>query len=62
MEAFAVFASTECSQWLVSIANGFDVFKAHNNLIFIFDTLAVVLDLSQAAMRTLIRWYVRMSA
>lgn len=61
-EAFAVLATLERSHWLVSCSDGFDLYTDHNNLIFIFDPLAFIPDLGQAAMRKVLRWAVRLSA
>lgn len=60
-EALAVMASTECSHWLASCADGFDLLNDYNNLIFIFDPLVVQPDIGQATMRKVLRWVVRLS-
>lgn len=53
-------ASIELSHWLASCANGFDLFTDHNNLIFIFNPLAIMSDIGQATTRKLLRWPVRL--
>ena len=47
--------------WLLAIPEGFDLFTDHNNLVFIFDPLAILPDLSQTAVKKVLRWAVRMS-
>ena len=59
-EAFAVLASIEKSHWLASCADRFDLYTDHNNLIFIFDPLAVMPDIGQAALRKVLRWALRL--
>lgn len=60
-EAFCVMAPIECIRWLASISDCFNLFTYHNNLVFPFDPLSLVPDLSQAALRKVIRWAVRLS-
>lgn len=60
-EAFAVMATLERMHWLVATLDGFDLFTDQNNSIFIFDPLSVVPDLSQTAVRKVLRWAVRLS-
>lgn len=45
-EAYAIMASVERMHWLLATSDGFDLFIDHYSLIFLFDPLAVVLDLS----------------
>lgn len=61
-EAYAVLASVERSHWLAACPAGFDLFTDHNNLIFIFDPMAVMPDIGQGALRKVLRWAVRMSS
>jgi len=60
-EAFAVLASFERMHWLTATPGGFDLYTDHNNLIFLFDPLSVVPDLSQTSLRKVLRWVVRLS-
>lgn len=60
-EAFAILASLERMHWLAATPSGFDLYTDHNNLIFIFDPLSLMPDLSQTAVRKVLRWAVRMS-
>lgn len=48
-------------QWLAATLTGFDLHRDHNNLIFLFDPLSVVPDLSQTSLCKLRRWIVRLS-
>ena len=54
-------ASLERMHWLAATSEGLDLFTEHNNLIFLFDPLAVVPDLSQTSLRKVLRWAVRLS-
>lgn len=60
-EAFAVMASIECSHWLSSSTDGYNLFTYHNNLIFIFDLLVVMPDIGQATTRKVLHWAIRLS-
>lgn len=60
-EAFAVLATLERMHWLAATPSGFDLFTDHNNLIFLFDPLSVVPDMSQTTLRKVLRWAVRLS-
>lgn len=60
-EAYSVMATIERMHWLVSCPEGFDLFTDHINLVFIFDPLSLVPDLSQASTRKVIRWAIRLS-
>lgn len=60
-EACAVLATLTRLHWLASIPHGFDLYTDHNNLIFIFDPLSVVPDLSQNTVRKVLRWAIRLS-
>lgn len=59
-EAFAVMASIERSHLLDSCGDGFDLFTDHNNLIFIFDQLAIMPDIRQATTGKVLGWDVRL--
>lgn len=48
--------------FILAAPDWFDLFTDHQNLIFLFDPLAVVFDLSQTSLRKLFRWAVRLSA
>eukprot|EP00178_Gracilaria_changii_P000257 TRINITY_DN1027_c0_g1_i1.p2 TRINITY_DN1027_c0_g1~~TRINITY_DN1027_c0_g1_i1.p2 ORF type:complete len:1106 (+),score=114.18 TRINITY_DN1027_c0_g1_i1:5972-9289(+) len=61
-EAFAIMATVDRMHWLAATAAGFDLFTDHNNLIFLFDPLSLVPDLSQSSTRKVLRWAVRLSA
>lgn len=61
-EAFAIMATVERMHWLLATTDGFDLYTDHHNLIFLFDPLAVVPDLSQTSLRKVLRWAVRLSA
>ena len=60
-EVYAVLASLERMHWLAATPDGFDLYTDHNNLIFLFDPLSVVPDLSQTTLRKVLRWAVRLS-
>lgn len=60
-EAFAVLNTLDRMHWLVTNPDGFDLYTDHNNLIFLFDPLSVVPDLSQTSLRKVLRWAVRLS-
>ena len=47
--------------WIAATPSGFDLYTDHNNLIFLFDPLSVVPDLSQTTLRKVLRWAVRLS-
>lgn len=61
-EAYAILATTEKSNWLVTCAKGFDLFKDHNKIVFIFDPVYIMPDTSQLTTREVLRWAVRLSA
>lgn len=61
-ESYAVLASVQCSHWLAAFPAGFDHFTNHNNLIFLFEPVAVMQDIGQGILRKVLRWAVRMSA
>ena len=60
-EAYAVLASLERLHWLAATPEGFDLYTDHENLIFLFDSLSVVPDLSQTSLRKVLSWAVRLS-
>jgi len=60
-EAFAIMATTERMHWILSDAQGFDIFTDHNNLVFIFDPLSVLRDISISSLKKVLRWAVRLS-
>lgn len=57
-EAYTVIATLERMHWIAETPNGFYLYTDHNNLIFIFDPLAVVANFSQVALRKIFRWAV----
>lgn len=61
-EAYAIMATIDRMHWILATPAGFDLFTDHHNLIFLFDPLAVVPDLSQTSMRKVLRWTVRLNA
>lgn len=61
-EVYAILATVQRMHWLLGGPDGLDLFTDHNNLLFIFDPLAVVADLSQTTLRKVLRWAVRLSA
>lgn len=50
-EAYAIMETLERSHWVASGLEGFYLYTDHNNLIFIFDPLALKPDIGQAAIR-----------
>ena len=61
-EAYAIMATVERMHWLLATPSGFDLFTDHHNLIFIFDPVAVMPDLSQSSVRKVLRGAVKLSA
>ena len=60
-EAYAVLTTLDRMHWIVATTDGFDLYTDHNNLIFLFDPLSVVPDLSATTLRKVLRWAVRLS-
>lgn len=60
-EEYATMANVQWMHWLLATSDGFDLFTDHNNLIFLFEPLAVVTDLSQSSLRKVFRWEARLS-
>ena len=60
-EAYAVMNTIDRMHWLAATPDGFDLYTNHNNLIFLFDPLAVVDDMSQSSLRKVLRWAVNLS-
>lgn len=54
-EPYAIMATVERMPWLLANSGGFDLFTDHHNLIFLFDPLAVVPDISQTYLRKVLR-------
>lgn len=44
--------------WILETIDGLDLFTDHQNLIFLFDQLEVVPDLSKSSLRKVLRWAV----
>lgn len=59
--AFAILARLDRIHWLCAGPQGFVLYTEHNNLIFLFNPLMVVPDLSQTALRKVLRWAVCLS-
>eukprot|EP00171_Calliarthron_tuberculosum_P004016 IDg4016t1 len=55
-------ATVKRMHWILATSDGFDLFTDHHRLIFLFDPLAVVPDLSQTSLRKVLRWAVHLSA
>ncbi len=60
-EAYAIVAATNRMHWVLAVPEGFDLYTDHNNLIFIFDPLSMIPDLSLGSVRKVLRWAVQMS-
>lgn len=60
-EAFAVVASLTCLHWPAGTSSAFDLYIDHNNLVFLFDTLSSLPDLSQSRARKVPWCAVRLS-
>jgi len=60
-EAYAIMATTERMHWILSDSAGFDIYTDHNNLVFIFDPLSVLRDISLSSLKKVLRWAVRLS-
>lgn len=41
-KAFVIMATVDRMHWITATADGFDLFTDHNNLVFLFDPLAIV--------------------
>ena len=59
-EAYAVLTTLERMHWIVANPDGFDLYTDHDNLIFLFDPLSVVPDLSATSLRKVLRSAVRL--
>ena len=55
IEAYAVINTLDHMYWLAATPDGFDLYTDHNKLIFLFDPLAVVNDMSQSSLRKILR-------
>lgn len=60
-EVYVILATVDRMHWALATTCGFDLFTDHNNLIFIFDPLSIMPDLSQSSLKKVLRWAVRMS-
>lgn len=47
--------------WMVETPAGFDLYKDHNNLIFLFDPFYVVEEMYQSSLRKVLRWALKLS-
>lgn len=54
-EPYAVMATPDRMHWIAAKPDGFDLFTDHNNLIFLFDPLSVMPDLSQTSVLKVLR-------
>lgn len=61
-EAFDLWMTFKKPHWLTCTPAGFDLFIDHNNLIFIFDPLAVHPHLELLEQRKLLLWAVRLTS
>lgn len=59
-EAYGVKATVDRINWLAATLDGFDLYTDHNKVVFIFDPLSAVSDLSKTALRMVLRWAVRL--
>eukprot|EP00180_Rhodochaete_pulchella_P001789 Plantae.Rhodophyta-Rhodochaete_pulchella.ctg26871.p1 GENE.Plantae.Rhodophyta-Rhodochaete_pulchella.ctg26871~~Plantae.Rhodophyta-Rhodochaete_pulchella.ctg26871.p1 ORF type:complete len:224 (-),score=7.69 Plantae.Rhodophyta-Rhodochaete_pulchella.ctg26871:173-844(-) len=60
--AYTIMATIERMNWILATADGLDLYNDYHDLVFLFDLLAVVHDLSQTSLRKVLRWAVRLSA
>ena len=60
-EAYAILATLDRMYWIAATPDGFDLVTDHNNLIFLFDPLSVMPDMTQTSLRKVLRWAVRLS-
>lgn len=61
-EAYAVLTTLQRMHWRAATPAGFDLFTDHNNLIYLFEPLSIVHDMSQNTLRKVLRWAVRLLA
>lgn len=61
-EAFTILATVKRMHWLTATPARFHLFTDYNNLIFIFDPLAVVADLGETSVWKVLRWAVLLSS
>lgn len=61
-EAYAIVATTKRMHWMLATVDGFDFYTDHLNLVFLFDPVSVVADLSQTCLQKVLRWPVRLRA
>ena len=60
-EAFAILSAVKRMHWLAAAPEGFDIYTDHNNLVFMFDPLAVQHDLSVSSTPKVLRWALQLS-
>ena len=60
-EGLSVIATIELLHWLAPTTDGLGLFTYHNDLVFIFDRVSLSTDLSQTAIRKILRWVDRPS-
>lgn len=48
--------TVHCTRWLATKSEGFDIYTDHINLVFTFDPLSVVKDLSKNSVRKCLLW------
>ena len=60
-KVYAIMDTLERMHWLAPNAVNFYLHTDHNNLIFLFEPLSLVPDLSQSSTRKVLRWAVRLS-
>lgn len=51
-------ATVDRMHCVLATTDGFDLLTDHHNLIFLFDPITVVHDLSQTTLRKVLRWTV----
>lgn len=61
-EAYAVLATLQHMHWLAATPADFELYTDPNNLIYLFDPLSIVPEMSQTTHRKVLRWAVRLIA
>lgn len=60
-ECYEAMKTVDRMQWLFAAPAGFYLYTDHKNLIFLFEPLAVVDEMSQSSLRKLLRWAIELS-
>lgn len=58
-EECAIMVTVQSMHWLTATHEGYSLFIDQNNCLYLFDLLAVVVDLSQMSARKITRWAAR---